>query len=106
MVDVEHHDRDILVLVVELPRLVVELRLHLQSILIKLVFSSILGTRLKTVVVVRIICPLLSRERAGLVVKRAVQQIEPVIAGSETSSYLPLYLCICLCIGIVLLEKP
>ena len=62
VVDVEHHDRDIFVLVVELPRLVVELRLHLQSILIKLVFSSILGTRHKRVVVLRIICPLLSRE--------------------------------------------
>ena len=62
VVDVEHHDRDILVLVVELPRLVVELRLHLQIIGIKLVFSSILETRLKRVVVVKIICPLLSRE--------------------------------------------
>ena len=106
MVDVEHHDRDILVLVVELPRLVVELRLHLQIISIKFFSSSILGTRLKRVVVLRIICPLLSRERVGLVEKRAVQQIEPVIAGSETSSYLPLYLCICICSGIVLLEKP
>ena len=63
MVDVEHHDRDIFVLVVELPRLVVELRLHLQIIsVIKLAFSFILGTKLKRVVVVRIICPLLSRE--------------------------------------------
>ena len=63
VVDVEHHDRDIFVLVVELPRLVVELRLYLQIIsVIKLVFSSILGTRLKRVVVVRIIFPLLSRE--------------------------------------------